>query len=111
MATNNWKDVERGRGVVLPLSRFSNLVRFHFLYRLKPVLGPVPMPFLSLSKTIPGLSCTPHLSYLDTCHLQPNRWTTLDNHRSANQWGVCICGEEMLETSLRDMFAPSHGSK
>ena len=43
--------------------------------------------------------------------LQPNHWTTSDHHRSADQWEVCIHGEEMLGTSLRNMSAPTHGSK
>ena len=116
--------MERGYGAILPLSRFSNLVRFRFLYRLKhifapfkPVLDPVPMPFLPLfkpffplSKPVPSIFCATHLSYLDTCHLQPNHWTTLDNHRSADQWEVCIRGKEMLGTSLHNMLLPRMGA-
>ena len=49
---NGWKDVERRRTAVLPFSRFSNLARFHFLYRLKPVFAPVLTPFSPLSKPI-----------------------------------------------------------
>ena len=37
---NGWKDVERQRTAVLRRSRFSNLARFHFLYRLKPIFFP-----------------------------------------------------------------------
>ena len=37
---NGWKDVERGRGVDLPLSKFSNLARFLFLYGLKLLFAP-----------------------------------------------------------------------
>ena len=43
--------------------------------------------------------------------LQPNHWTTSDHHRSADEWEVCIRGEEMLGTSLHDMSAPTRGSK
>ena len=108
---NGWKDVERGWGAVLNLSRFSNLARFGFLYRLKPIFDPISNPFLPLSKPVPGLSCMVHLSYLDTCHLQPNHWTTSDHHQSVDQWDVCICGEETLGTSLCDRSTPSRGSK
>ena len=34
-----------------------------------------------------------------------------DHHRSADQWEVCIHGEETLGTNLHDMFAPTRGSK
>ena len=130
---NGRKDEERGRGAVLALSKFLNLVRFRFLFCLKPIFAPFktyswphsnpilalfqshfcpfPNPFWPLSKPVPGLFCIAHLSYLDTCHLQPNHWTTLDHHRSTDQWEVCICGEEKLGTSLHDMYAPLHGSK
>ena len=93
---NGWKDVERGRRVILALFGFSNLARFLFL---------------ALSKPVPGLSCIAHLSYLDICHLQINHWTTSDHHRSADQWEVCIHGKETLGTSLCNMSAPSRGSK
>ena len=45
---NGRKDVERRRTAVLCRSRFSNLARFRFLYRLKPIFAPVPTPFLPL---------------------------------------------------------------
>ena len=34
-----------------------------------------------------------------------------DHHRSADQWEVCIHGEETLGTSLHNMSAPTRGSK
>ena len=112
---NRWKRRRNGEktarkmgkeatGLFLPLSRFSNLARFCFTYRSSN-------PFLSLSRPVLGLSYTTHLSYLDTCDFQPNHWTTSNHRRSADQWEVCICSEELLGNSLRDMFAPSHGSK
>ena len=100
---------------------FFILFKTRFLPLLKTVLDPVPMLFLTrskpifalskplfpLSKPVPSLSCTAHLSYLDTCHLQPNHWTTSDHHQFVDQWEVCIHGEEMLGTSLHDMSTPS----
>ena len=49
---NGWKDVERGCGAVLALFRFLNLVRFRFLYRLKPIFNPVPISFLPSSNPV-----------------------------------------------------------
>ena len=46
------KDVERRRTAVPRRSKLSNLARFHFLYRLKPVFAPVPTLFLPLSKPV-----------------------------------------------------------
>ena len=89
-----------------------------FFYHLKPIFAPSKTcswpcynAVLASFQTRSGLSCTAHLSYLDTCHLQPNQWTTLDHHRSVDKWEVCIHGEEMLGTSLHDMSAPSRRSK
>ena len=47
-----WKDVERRRTAVPRRSKLSNLARFRFLCRLKPVFAPVPTPFLPLSKPV-----------------------------------------------------------
>ena len=49
---NGCKDVERPRTAVLRRSRFSNLARFRFLYRLKPVFAPVPTRFLPCSNPV-----------------------------------------------------------
>ena len=114
-----WKHVERRRTAIPHYSKLSNLARFRFLCRLKHVSAPIPTPFLPLSKPILdpfphaflSLSCTAKLSYLDARQLHPNHWTTLDHHRSADQWEVCVQGEETLGTSLRNMFAPTRGSK
>ena len=47
--------MERGHGAILVLSRFSDLARFNFLYRLKPVFAPfqtLSWPFLYYSSII-----------------------------------------------------------
>ena len=49
---NGWKDVEQQRTAVLCRFRFSNLARFRFLYRLKPVFAPIPTRFLSRSNPV-----------------------------------------------------------
>ena len=94
--------MERRRTAVLCCSRFSNLARFHFLYRLKPIFAPVPTRFLPrsnpvftpfFSRSCPFLflflscSCTAQLSHLDARQLQPNHWTTSDQHWSAGAVG------------------------
>ena len=49
-----WKDVEQRRTAIPRHSKFSNLGRFRFLCRLKPLFAPVPTPFLPLSKPVPA---------------------------------------------------------
>ena len=93
---NGWKDVETGRGAILALSRFSNLARFRFLYRLKPVLDSFQNPFLPLFVTVLGLSCIDCLSYLDTRCFNAPHWPTSDHYLSVDEWEVYICCEEML---------------
>ena len=46
-----WKDMERRRTAVPRRSKLSNLTKFHFLCRLKPVFASVPTLFLPRSKT------------------------------------------------------------
>ena len=88
---NGWKDVEQRGTVILRRSKFSNLARFRFLYRSKPISAPVPTSFLPrfypfFSYSCPFLfpflshSCSTLLSYLDAHQLQPNHWTTSDHH-------------------------------
>ena len=112
------KDIERGHGVILALSRFSNLARFRFLYRPKPVSAPFqicfwPFLFPFLPLFFPFLDFHILLTYHIQIHatssptIGPSR--TITGLR--DQWDVCIHGDEMLGTSLRNMSAPAHGSK
>ena len=112
--------MERRRTAVLRRSKFSNLARFHFLYRLKshlyprsnPVFYPVPMHVLALSFPIlvPFLYCLAIISRCAPVAAQP-----LDHVGPSlaprDQGEVCIHGKETLGTSLRNMFAPVRGSK
>ena len=70
---NGRKDVKQRRTTVLHHSKFSNLARFRFLYHLKPVFAPVPMPFLPLSfpVLVPFLYCLAIISRCTPVVAQP----------------------------------------
>ena len=55
---NCWKDVERGSRVILPLSKFSKLARFRFLYHLNPIF----VPFKTCSWPRPNAVLAPFFS-------------------------------------------------
>ena len=103
--------MERGRGAVLALSSFSNLARFRFLHRSKPVSA------LFQTRSCPFLLQVLVFLVLLTYHIQiratsspiigPRRTIT----DPQDQWKVCIRGDETLGTTLRDISAPVRGSK
>ena len=103
--------MERRRTAVLHHSRFSNLARFRFSYRLKPVFYPVPTHFLPLSfpVLVPFLYCLPIIS--NTRHFQPNHWTTSDHHWSTGPVG----GLNLWRRDARNQFVryvcSTHGGK
>ena len=103
--------MEQRRTAVLHRSRFSNLARFHFLYCLKPVFAPFQPVFNPFLFPFLSLSCTAYLSYLICATSNPTIGPRRTITGPRDQWEVCICDEETLETSLCDMSAPAHRSK
>ena len=105
------KSVDRDRGAILALSRFPNLARCRVLYRSKPISTPFQTrlcPFI-----FPFLVFLVLLTYHIQIHATFSpiigpRQTIIDPW---DQWEVCIHGDEMLGTSLRDMYAPVCGCK
>lgn len=85
------QDSERGRGVILNVSRSLNLARFRLESLLKPVYALFRTRYCPVSFPVQGLSCNAYLSYLDTCHLEPHHLPTSDHQWSVDQCEVCIC--------------------
>ena len=90
-AKNGLKDLERGPRAVLPRSRFSNILRFRFDSRLKPVLPrffPFFTPFFTCFSTVffpfKARSCTAHTSNRNFFHLVHRHWSTADHHSFAD---------------------------
>ena len=97
-AKKGLKDLERGPRAILPRSRFSNIPRFRFDSRLKPVFAsffavfhPVFQPFFTRFFPFKAHFCTAHTSNRDFFHLVHRHWSTVDHHSFAE---VLFCGSK-----------------